>query len=133
VKETRVSPARVVERAGAAGRGYDAAPGRPRLRHSSGPAARDRRHVGGAVPFDEPHGHRAPIDGFLRSLARRRDDAVAIVLSGSGSDGALGAKAVRDAGGLVLVQDPEEAAHGSMPRAAIEAEAAHLILPVRRG
>jgi two-component system CheB/CheR fusion protein len=51
--------------------------------------------------------------------------------SGGGSDGAVGAKAVKEAGGLVLVQDPREATHEGMPRAVIAAEIADLVLPVR--
>lgn len=54
-----------------------------------------------------------------------------MVLSGSGSDGAVGAKAVKEAGGLVLVQDPREAAHDGMPRAVIATGVADLVLPVR--
>ena len=84
-----------------------------------------------AVPFDEPRGRRAPIDLFFRSLAEHHGDAFAIVLSGGGSDGAVGVKAIKEAGGLVLVQDPAEAAHGSMPRAAIATEMADVVLPVR--
>jgi two-component system CheB/CheR fusion protein len=73
-----------------------------------------------------------PIDIFFRSLAQDCGGrAVAIVLSGGGSDGAVGVKAIKEAGGLVLVQDPAEAAHGSMPRAAIATHAADLVLPVR--
>jgi two-component system, chemotaxis family, CheB/CheR fusion protein len=55
-----------------------------------------------------------------------------VVLSGSGSDGALGARAVKEAGGVVLVQDPSEAVHGDMPRAVIDTGVADLILPVRQ-
>ncbi|MCB9714779.1 MAG: PAS domain-containing protein [Myxococcales bacterium] len=62
-----------------------------------------------------------PIDLFLRSLANdlgRR--AVAVVLSGTGSDGSRGVRAVHDAGGLVLVQDERTARFDGMPRSAIE-------------
>jgi two-component system, chemotaxis family, CheB/CheR fusion protein len=86
----------------------------------------------GATPFDEPHGRRAAIDVFFRSLAASHGDGFAIVLSGGGSDGAVGAKAVKEAGGLVLVQDPREAAHEGMPRAVIASEIADLVLPVRQ-
>jgi len=84
-----------------------------------------------ATPFDTPQGRRTAIDVFFRSLAERHGDGFAIVLSGGGSDGAVGAKAVKEAGGLVLVQDPHEAVHEGMPRAVIGAEIADLVLPVR--
>ena len=85
----------------------------------------------GAVPFREPHGRRSAIDMFFRSLAESHGDGFAIILSGGGSDGTVGAKAVKEAGGLVLVQDPHEAAHEGMPRAVIASEIADLVLPVR--
>ena len=84
-----------------------------------------------AAPFEGLKERRAAIDVFFRSLAESHGDGFAIVLSGGGSDGAIGAKAVKEAGGLVLVQDPREAAHEGMPRAVIAAEIADLVLPVR--
>jgi two-component system, chemotaxis family, CheB/CheR fusion protein len=61
-----------------------------------------------------------PIDIFLRSMATAYGErAVAVILSGSGSDGARGAAAVREAGGLVIAQDPNTANFPSMPQAAI--------------
>ncbi|HEY2340330.1 MAG TPA: chemotaxis protein CheB [Steroidobacteraceae bacterium] len=85
----------------------------------------------GAAPFEDAQGRRSAIDFFFRSLAQSHGDGFAIVLSGGGSDGAVGAKAVKEAGGLVLVQDPHEAAHEGMPRAVIASELADLVLPVR--
>jgi two-component system, chemotaxis family, CheB/CheR fusion protein len=85
----------------------------------------------GASRFEQPRGQRAAIDLFFRSLAATHGDGFAIVLSGSGSDGALGAKALKEAGGLVLVQDPSEAGHDGMPRSVISTGAADLVLPVR--
>lgn len=85
----------------------------------------------GAFPFEEPRGQRAPIDLFFRSLAEQHGDGFAVILSGGGSDGAVGVKAVKERGGLVLVQDPLEAASGSMPRAAIATGMADVVLPVR--
>jgi chemotaxis response regulator CheB len=85
----------------------------------------------GASLFEQGRGHRAAIDLFFRSLAASRGDGFAVVLSGSGSDGALGARAVKEAGGLVLVQDPSEATHGDMPRAVIKTGVADLVLPIR--
>src|SRR5277367_1552595 len=81
--------------------------------------------------FDEPRWQRAPIDLFFRSLAAQRSDDFAIVLSGAGSDGALGIRAVKEAGGTILVQDPEEAEYGSMPRSAVATGLADFVLPVR--
>jgi two-component system, chemotaxis family, CheB/CheR fusion protein len=81
--------------------------------------------------FEEPRGRRAPIDGFLRSATERTGDGFAIILSGAGSDGAIGVRAVKEAGGIILVQDPEEAEYSSMPRSAIGSGVADFILPVR--
>ena len=81
--------------------------------------------------FDEPRWQRAPIDLFFRSLAAQRGDDFAIVLSGAGSDGSLGIKAVKESGGIILVQDPGEAEYGSMPRSAVATGLADFVLPVR--
>ena len=81
--------------------------------------------------FDTPRGHRAPIDLFFRSLAER-GDGFAVVMSGSGADGAVGVRAVKGAGGIVLVQEPTEAEYPSMPRAAIATGIADFVLPVRQ-
>ena len=76
--------------------------------------APDRRlqitqHEIAAVEFDEPRWLRAPIDLFFRSLAEQHGDGFAVILTGAGSDGAVGIRAVKEAGGLILVQDPTEA------------------------
>ncbi len=84
----------------------------------------------GASPFDEPRGQRSAIDVFFRSLAASHGDGFAIILSGGGSDGVLGANAVKQAGGVVLVQDPAEAAHAGMPGAVIAAGIADVVAPV---
>ncbi len=81
--------------------------------------------------FEEPRGQRAPIDLFFRSLATQHGDGFAIVLSGGGSDGSVGVRAIREWGGLILVQDPAEAEYGSMPRSAI-ASGADFVLPVKQ-
>ncbi|MEZ5845100.1 MAG: chemotaxis protein CheB, partial [Hyphomicrobiaceae bacterium] len=83
-----------------------------------------------ARPFSEPRGRRAPIDMFFRSVAQARGDGIAMVLSGSGSDGALGVRAVKEAGGVILVQEPDEAEYASMPRAAIATGFVDDIAPV---
>ena len=84
----------------------------------------------GASTFEQPRGQRAAIDLFFRSLAATHGDGFAVVLSGSGGDGAVGAKAVNASGGVVLVQDPDEAAYGDMPRNVIATGVADVILPV---
>lgn len=81
--------------------------------------------------FQEPRGVRRPIDDFLISLARHSGlNAVGIILSGTGSDGSVGISDIKNNGGLVLVQRPEEAKYDGMPRNAIATGACDLILPV---
>ncbi|MGE0702159.1 MAG: CheR family methyltransferase, partial [Hyphomicrobiaceae bacterium] len=70
-------------------------------------------------PISEPRSRRAPIDLFFRSIAQSRGDGIAVLLSGSGSDGALGVKAMKEAGGVILVQEPSDAEYANMPRSAI--------------
>jgi two-component system, chemotaxis family, CheB/CheR fusion protein len=84
-----------------------------------------------AVEFDKPRGQRTAIDLFFRSVAERTGDGFAVILTGAGSDGAIGVRAVKEAGGIVLVQDPEEAEHPSMPRSAIATGVADFVLPLR--
>jgi two-component system, chemotaxis family, CheB/CheR fusion protein len=84
----------------------------------------------GASTFEQPRGQRAAIDLFFRSLAATHSDGFAVVLSGSGADGAFGAKAVKASGGVILVQDPDEATHGDMPRNVIATGVADVVLPV---
>src|SRR5215467_2626740 len=88
-------------------------------------------HEISALEFDEPRGQRSPIDLFFRSVAERLGDGFAVILSGSGSDGAIGVRAVKEAGGIILVQDPNEAEYASMPRSAIATGCADFVLPVR--
>jgi two-component system, chemotaxis family, CheB/CheR fusion protein len=58
----------------------------------------------------ERHGARMPFDFFLRSLAEECGErAICAILSGTGTDGSLGLKAVKEKGGLVIAQDPQEA------------------------
>src|SRR5215471_21304814 len=81
--------------------------------------------------FDEPRGKRAPIDLFFRSLAEQTGDGCAVILTGAGSDGVVGVRAVKESGGIILVQDPNEAEFPSMPRSAIATGIADFVLPVR--
>ena len=70
----------------------------------------------------EPRGLRLPIDFFLKSLAQdRKEQAIGIVLSGMGSDGMFGLRAIKEKTGLTLAQEPASASADSMPRAAIDA------------
>ena len=81
----------------------------------------------------EPHASRLPIDFFFRSLADDLGEkAICIVLSGTGTDGTLGLKAVKGAGGMTMAQDETEAKYDSMPGSAINTGAVNLVLPVER-
>ena len=72
-----------------------------------------------------------PIDLFLDSLADyKKDQAIAIILSGTGSDGTRGIKAIKEADGMVMVQDPDEAKFDGMPKSAINSGVVDYILPV---
>ena len=69
---------------------------------------------------EAPRGQRLPIDYFFRSLAAdQHERAVCIVLSGTGSDGTLGVRAVKGEGGMAIAQTPESAGYDGMPRSAI--------------
>ena len=89
------------------------------------PPNRDLAIFHGVLQLSMPeaaHGHRLPIDAFLRSLAEDRgEDAIGVILSGTGTDGTLGLRAIVGAGGVSFVQDPATAKYDGMPRAAIEA------------
>jgi two-component system CheB/CheR fusion protein len=81
-------------------------------------------------PFTEPRGSRAPIDMFFRSIAAARGDGTAFILSGSGADGSQGVRAVKEAGGVIFVQDPGEAQYDMMPKNAIATGVADFVAPV---
>lgn len=69
----------------------------------------------------ETRGMRLPIDFFLRSLADDKQDlSIGVILSGMGSDGSTGLRAIKEKNGIVIVQDPADAKFDSMPRNAIE-------------
>jgi len=84
-----------------------------------------------AIPFGHATERRASVDLLFRSLAEHRGNGFAVILSGGGSDGAVGVKAVKEKGGVILVQDPGEAGFDGMPRAAIATGIADLVLPAR--
>jgi len=67
-----------------------------------------------------PRGQRLPIDFFFRSLAQdQHERAICVVLSGTGSDGTLGVRAIKGEGGMVMVQNPASTEYDGMPRSAI--------------
>ncbi len=77
-----------------------------------------------------PRGLRLPIDFFFRSLAQdRREQAICIVLSGTGTDGTLGLKAIKGEGGMAMAQSPESAAYDGMPGSAIATGLVDYVLP----
>jgi len=80
---------------------------------------------------DAPRGHRMPIDGFMRSLAEDQgEEAIGIILSGTGTDGTLGLRGILGAGGITLVQEPATAKYDGMPASAIKAGYATHVMPV---
>src|SRR6185312_118979 len=85
-------------------------------------------HLGEPV---EKRGHRRPIDDFFRSLAReQRERAIAVVLSGTGTNGSAGAQAIKAAGGLCIAQDPDTAEFPQMPQSLIHTGYADRVLKV---
>ncbi len=77
-----------------------------------------------------PRGLRLPIDFFFRSLAADlAEKSIGVVLSGMGSDGTLGLRAIKEKGGLALVQDPASAKFDGMPRSAIGTGLADIVAP----
>jgi two-component system CheB/CheR fusion protein len=82
---------------------------------------------------DRSRGLNLPIDVFLRSLADdQADKAIGIILSGTGSDGVRGIRAIKEAGGMVMVQSEESARFDGMPRSAISTGLTDCILPPGR-
>ena len=74
---------------------------------------------------------RAPVDIFFRTLAESKHErAVSVVLSGTGADGSMGMKRVKEMGGVCVVQDPREAEYGDMPRHSIATGLVDYVLPV---
>jgi two-component system CheB/CheR fusion protein len=77
----------------------------------------------------EKRGHRRPVDDFFRSLAReQREAAIAVILSGTGTNGTAGAQAIKAAGGLCIAQDPDVADFPGMPQSVIHAGYADQVL-----
>lgn len=77
-----------------------------------------------------PRGLRLPIDHFFRSLAADQGEkAICIILSGTGTDGTLGMKAIKEEGGLAIVESPESALYDGMPLSAINTGLVDMVLP----
>jgi len=90
--------------------------------------------TGGRLSLVDQDRHRGllnlPIDLFLESLAEDQgEQGIAVILSGSGSDGSRGVRAIKAAGGMVMVQDAESAKFDGMPRAASGTGLADYVLP----
>jgi two-component system, chemotaxis family, CheB/CheR fusion protein len=87
------------------------------------PPNRDMAFLNGTLQLMEPsapRGQRLPIDFFFRSLAQdQHEQAICVVLSGTGSDGTLGVRAIKGEGGMVMVQNPASTEYDGMPRSAI--------------
>jgi two-component system CheB/CheR fusion protein len=87
------------------------------------PPNRDMAFLNGTLQLLEPaapRGQRLPIDFFFRSLAQdQKERAICIVLSGTGSDGTLGVRAIKGGGGMVMAQNPASTEYDGMPRSAI--------------
>ena len=97
------------------------------------PPNRDMAFLNGTLQLLEPaapRGHRLPIDFFFRSLAHdQHERAICIVLSGTGSDGTQGVRAVKGEGGMVMAQNPESTEYDGMPRSAIATGLVDYVLP----
>ncbi len=97
------------------------------------PPNRDLAILHGALHLIEPsapRGLRLPIDFFFRSLAQDQGEhAICIVLSGTGTDGTLGLKAVKGEGGLAIAQEPNTSKYDGMPRSAINTGMVDYVLP----
>ncbi|MDQ3917089.1 MAG: histidine kinase, partial [Acidobacteriota bacterium] len=74
---------------------------------------------------------RAPVDIFFRTLAESKHErAVSVVLSGTGADGSMGMKRVKELGGICVAQDPREAEYSDMPRHSVATGLVDYVLPV---
>jgi two-component system, chemotaxis family, CheB/CheR fusion protein len=100
------------------------------------PPNKDVTIINGALQLMDPvktGGINLPIDSFFRSMAEEMGEkAVCVILSGTATDGTLGLKAIKEKGGLVMVQDPNSAKYDGMPRSAIATGMVDFILPVEK-
>ncbi|MEN6333163.1 MAG: chemotaxis protein CheB, partial [Phycisphaerales bacterium] len=100
------------------------------------PADKDVSVSHGSLYLTESHPHpgiHLPIDFFFRTLAHdQAERGIGIILSGTGSDGTLGAKEIKAAGGMVMAQKEDQAKYDSMPRSAIDTGMVDFVLPVEK-
>jgi len=98
------------------------------------PPNKDMSILGGVLHLLDPvapRGLRLPIDFFFRALAAdQQEHSIGVILSGMGSDGTLGLRAIKEKAGVVFVQEPASAKFDGMPRSAIDAGLADVIAPV---
>ncbi len=81
----------------------------------------------------KPHGSRLPIDFFFQSLAEDQGESgIGIILSGTGTDGSQGLRAIKAKLGMIMAQDTQTAEYDSMPRSAIDTGLVDYILPVEK-
>ena len=96
----------------------------------------DMAFLHGALQLLEPvspRGQRLPIDFFFRSLAQdQHERAIGIVLSGTGSDGTLGLRAIKGEGGMAMVQTPDSTEYDGMPKSAIATGLVDYELPAKQ-
>jgi len=97
------------------------------------PPNRDMALLNGTLQLlepSEPRGQRLPIDFFFHSLARdQRERAICVVLSGTGSDGTLGLRAIKGEGGMAMAQSPDTTEFDGMPGSAIGTGLVDYVLP----
>src|SRR5208337_837952 len=90
--------------------------------------------LGRTLQLTEPNGGKAPlfpIDSFFSSLAQsEKEKAICVILSGTGTDGTLGLRAVKEEGGVAIVQDANQAKFDGMPRSAVGTGIVDMVLPV---
>ncbi len=97
------------------------------------PPNHDMTFMNGSLQLLEPsapRGLRLPIDSFFCSLAQdQHERGICIILSGTGSDGTLGLRAIKGQGGMAMAQLPESTKHDGMPRSAIDTGLVDYVLP----
>jgi two-component system CheB/CheR fusion protein len=97
------------------------------------PPGKDLDLMGGRLHLMEPTDDgslRLPIDHFFRSLADdQKERSICVILSGSGSDGTVGLKAIKEEGGMAMIQDPDTADYQGMPTNALETGLVDYVLP----